>query len=188
MRHSIKKDDNKRTAIAFVALSGLLGLSLIATTASTVMAMKFHDTQVRLVVPMGFNQSFSSTKNGGDSNLNSMLVRALINLRLSVTPETIDQQQKEILSYTSPNDRPKLKLVLDEEANYIKKNDVSAQFIIEGFDYDAKTGDTIVSGQQIAATTGGTLRIPDSHKQYIVNVAYIDGMVKLNNFTEVVPN
>lgn len=188
MKHSTKKDNDKRTAIAFLAMAGLLSLSLITSAGAIALAYNFHNTQERITVPMGFNMPFVSNNQGGDANLNSMLVRALISLRLNVTPETIDPQQKELLSYTDPATRAELKRSLEVEADYIRKNDVSAQFLMEKFDYNPKTGDTEVGGEQIASTSGGKLKLPDSPKHYIVNVSYVNGMVHLNKFTEVLPN
>ncbi|MCK8417592.1 type IV conjugative transfer system protein TraE [Erwinia amylovora] len=188
MKLSTKKDIDKRTAIAFLAMAGLLGVSLLTSAGAIGLAWKFHNTQERITVPMGFDKPFVSSNQGGDANLNSMLVRALVSLRLNVTPETIDPQQKELLSYTDSENRAELKRALEVEADYIHKNDVSAQFLIEKFDYNPETNDTEVAGQQLASTSGGKLKLPDSSKHYIVNVSYVNGMVKLNKFTEVLPN
>ncbi|MCH9408633.1 type IV conjugative transfer system protein TraE [Pantoea agglomerans] len=188
MRLSTKKDTDKRTAIAFLVMAGMLGVSLLTNATETVLLWQARNTQERITVPMGFDKPFVSTNQGGDINLNSMLVRAMLSLRLDVTPETIDRQQKELLSYTSPDNRAELKRPLEVEADYIHKNDVSAQFRIGSFDYNPATGDTEVSGEQVAATSGGRLKLPDTTKHYIVNVSYVNGMVQLNKFTEVLPN
>jgi len=188
MKLSTKKDIDKRTAAAFLALSALLGISLIATTVACAMAMKFHDTQERIIIPMGFDQPYSSNNKGGDASLNSMLVRGFVSLRLNVTPETIDKQQALILSYTDPEYRAELKRPLEVEAEYIRKSDVSAEFRMEKFEYNPQTGDTDVIGEQLASTAGGKLKLPDTQKHYVINVSYINGMVRLNKFTEVLPN
>lgn len=188
MKLNLKKDNQKRTAVAFMAMAGLLGLSLITTAGTVALLWKSQNTQQRITIPMGFDKPFVSTNQGGDANLNSMLVRALVNLRLNVTPESIEPQQKLLLSYTDPDNRAELKRSLEVEADYIRSNDVSAQFIIEKFDYNPKTGDTDVVGEQLASTSGGKLKLPDTAKHYIVNVSYINGMVHLNKFTEVLPN
>ncbi|MBD8109353.1 hypothetical protein IFT93_23615 [Erwinia persicina] len=95
------------------------------------LAWHFYRTQKTVTTPMMFDRAFTSTAAEGDAAINSMMVRSLINLRLSVTPETVDGQHAALLRWVPSEDRPEMKKALAAEAEYIKKNGVSTVFRID---------------------------------------------------------
>src|SRR5476649_1673487 len=112
MRYQVKETRNRVTVRTIVALSSLLGLSLVSTCIVGSLAWHFASTQKTITTPMFYDRSFTSDAAQGDANLNSMLVRSFVNLRLSVTPETVDNQHAALLRWVPPEDRSDLKKTL----------------------------------------------------------------------------
>ncbi|MEA9392686.1 TraE/TraK family type IV conjugative transfer system protein [Acerihabitans sp. TG2] len=189
MRYQVKETRNRVTVRTIVALSSLLAMSIAGNCITGSLAWHFASTQKTITTPMIFDRSFTSDAAQGDASLNSMLVRSLVNLRLSVTPETVDNQHAALLRWVPPEYRPDLKKTLSAEADYIKKNGVSTVYRIDDETIDTKTGDTIVSGTLSASTSNGSLKLamPDVTKAYRLSVKYVDGIIRLTAFPEVQP-
>ena len=173
--------------LALAALGALLTLALVATCITSAMAWHFASSQKTITTPMVFDRSFTSDASQGDASLNDMLVRSFINLRLSVTPDTVDSQHAALLRWVPPEARSDLKKSLAVEAEYIKKNGISTVFRLEDEKLDTRTGDTLVSGTLSASTSNGSLKLdmPDLHKAYLLSVKYVDGIIRLTAFPEV---
>lgn len=189
MKYQVKETRNRVTMLALASLGSLLALSLVGTCITGAMAWHFASTQKTITTPMLFDRSFTSDASQGDANLNNMLVRSFVNLRLSVTPDTVDSQHAALLRWVPPEARSELKKALAVEADYIKKNGISTVFRIEDEAFDPATSDIIVTGTLSASTSNGSLKldIPDVHKAYRLNVKYVDGIIRLTAFPEVQP-
>lgn len=187
MKLSILKQRDKSFSYIFLTLVSLLGVSVLGNVAAISFFIKTNGDERVITTPMGFDQPFLSDKYSADIRLNNMMVRGFLNLRLNVTPETIDSQQEEILKYAAPGYRSELKRTLMSEAQYIKSNDVSSTFSITSMKFDPETGDTYVTGDLSASTTGGKLDLPDSEKNYVIKIQYINGQVILPLFSEYTP-
>ncbi|PKE27621.1 conjugal transfer protein [Rahnella sp. AA] len=187
MKYQVKETRNRVTVIVIAALALLLGLSIVANGIIGGLAWHFYTTQKTITTPMMFDKSFTSDASQGDAALNSMLVRSFINLRLSVTPDTVDSQHAALLRWVPAEDRSALKKALAIEADYIKKNGISTVFRIDDQFIDTATGDITVSGLLSASTSNGSLKldIPDVHKAYRLSVKYVDGIIRLTAFPEV---
>lgn len=189
MKLQVKETRNRVTMLALASLGSLLALSLVGTIITGAMAWRFAYTQKTITTPMVFDRSFTSDAAQGDANLNNMLVRSFVNLRLSVTPDTVDSQHAALLRWVPPEVRSDLKKALAVEADYIKKNGISTVFRIDDEAVDPATGDITVSGTLSASTSNGSLKldIPDVHKAYRLSVQYVDGIIRLTAFPEVQP-
>ncbi|QBR48526.1 TraE/TraK family type IV conjugative transfer system protein [Erwinia sp. QL-Z3] len=189
MKLQVKETRNRVTVMALTAMTGLLALSVAGNCITGTLAWHFYSTQKTITTPMMFDRAFTSTAAVGDANLNSMLVRSFANLRLSVTPETVDAQHAALLRYVPPQDRSALKKSLAAEADYIKKNGISTVFRIDDESTDTGTGDITVSGTLSAGTSNGSLKlaIPDVTKAYRLSLHYVDGLIRLTAFPEVTP-
>jgi conjugal transfer pilus assembly protein TraE len=187
MKYQIKETRNRVTILVLTTLGTLLALSLVGISIVGTLAWHFATTQKTITTPMIFDRSFTSDASQGDANLNNMLVRSFVNLRLSVTPDTVDSQHAALLRWVPPEDRSELKKALAVEADYIKKNGISTVFRIDDETLDTGTGDIIVSGTLAANTSNGSLKLdlPDVHKAYRLSVKYVDGIIRLINFPEV---
>ncbi|MBW1215805.1 TraE/TraK family type IV conjugative transfer system protein [Pantoea allii] len=179
---------NERNRVVVATLAGLLLLVFLLGAGNVItgsLAWHFYHTQKTLTIPMGFDRPFLSDESGGDAALNAMLVRAFVNLRLSVTPETVDAQHTALLSFVPPADRDTMKKQLAAEADYIKKSGVTSVFRIDDAATDTTTGDITVQGVLNASTSNGKLPLPDANKAYRLSVHYVDGLIRLTAFREV---
>lgn len=187
MKFQVKETRNRMMVVTLMSLTSLLAVSIAANCITGSLAWHFYRTQKTITTPMMFDRAFTSTSAEGDVALNSMMVRSLINLRLSVTPETVDGQHAALLRWVPAEDRPEMKKALAAEAEYIKKNGVSTVFRIDDETTDTRTGDITVRGTLSASTSNGslTLALPDVSKAYRLSVGYVDGLIRLTAFPEV---
>ncbi|MDF7662719.1 TraE/TraK family type IV conjugative transfer system protein [Erwiniaceae bacterium L1_54_6] len=187
MKYKVREGRNRVTVLALAGLGSLLALSLAANGITGALAWHFARTQKTITVPMLFDRPFVSTAASGDDALNGLLVRSFINLRLSVTPETVDSQHAALLRFVPPEDRDAMKKQLAAEAEYIRKNGVSSVFRLDDETTDTTTGDIIARGTLSAGTTNGNLKLslPDTKKAWRLSVHYVDGLIRLTAFTEV---
>lgn len=187
MKYQVREGRNRVVILVLSALGVLVFLLAIGNGITGALAWHFYKTQKTITTPMMFDRPFISDAASGDAALNGMLVRSLINLRLSVTPETVDSQHAALLRFVPAEYRDDMKKQLAAEAEYIKKNGVSSVFRIDDEITDTTTGDIIAQGTLSASTTNGNLKIslPDAHKAYRVSVHYVDGLIRLMAFPEV---
>lgn len=204
MKLEVKESRDRLLALLLLTLSGLLIVSVLANCITGSLAWYCYWHQRTITTPMVYDRPFSSTMDGGDDNLYSMLARSLISLRLSVTPETVDRQHARLLSWVPPEERSALKKALVIEASYIKKNGISSVYSIEHEATDPKTGDIIVGGTIHASTMNGTVALnqpgsvrtatangvsrtdlPDEKKAYRLHIQYDNGLIRLTAFPEV---
>ncbi|HCR0227229.1 conjugal transfer pilus assembly protein TraE [Pantoea sp. AN62] len=187
MKYQVREGRNRVIILALCALSLLVFILAVSTVVTGGLAWHFAKTQRTLTTPMMFDRPFLSDSASGDAALNGMLVRSFVNLRLSVTPETVDSQHAALLRFVPAEYRDDMKKQLAAEAEYIKKNGVSSVFRIDDEITDSTTGDITVQGTLSASTTNGTLNIslPDASKAYRLSVHYVDGLIRLTAFPEV---
>ncbi|MEI2684224.1 TraE/TraK family type IV conjugative transfer system protein [Erwinia aphidicola] len=187
MKFQVKETRNRVVVVTLMSLTSLLALSIAGNCITGSLAWHFWRTQKTITTPMMFDRAFTSTSAEGDAALNSMMVRSLINLRLSVTPETVDGQHAALLRWVPSEDRPEMKKALAAEAEYVKKNGVSTVFRIDDETTDTGNGDITVRGVLSASTSNGSvlLPLPDVNKSYRLSVGYVDGLLRLTAFPEV---
>lgn len=187
MKFQVKETRNRVVVVMLMSLTSLLALSIAGNCITGSLAWHFWRTQKTITTPMMFDRAFTSTSAEGDAALNSMMVRSLINLRLSVTPETVDGQHAALLRWVPSEDRPQMKKALAAEAEYVKKNGVSTVFRIDDETTDTGNGDITVRGVLSASTSNGSvlLPLPDVNKSYRLSVGYVDGLLRLTAFPEV---
>ncbi|MGV6481477.1 TraE/TraK family type IV conjugative transfer system protein [Pantoea agglomerans] len=187
MKYQVREGRNRVIILALCALSLLVFILAVSTVVTGALAWHFAKTQRTLTTPMMFDRPFLSDSASGDAALNGMLVRSFVNLRLSVTPETVDSQHAALLRFVPAEYRDDMKKQLAAEAEYIKNNGVSSVFRIDDEITDSTTGDITVQGTLSASTTNGNLNIslPDASKAYRLSVRYVDGLIRLTGFPEV---
>ncbi|MGC0783883.1 TraE/TraK family type IV conjugative transfer system protein [Pantoea agglomerans] len=187
MKYQIREGRNRVIILALCALSLLVFILAVSNVVTGALAWHFAKKQKTLTTPMMFDRPFISDSASGDQALNGMLVRSFVNLRLSVTPETVDSQHAALLRFVPAEYRDDMKKQLAAEAEYIKNNGVSSVFRIDDEITDSTTGDITVQGTLSASTTNGNLNIslPDASKAYRLSVHYVDGLIRLTAFPEV---
>jgi len=187
MKYQVREGRNRVIILALTVLTLLVFTLAIGNVVTGALAWHFAKTQRTVTTPMMFDRPFVSDSASGDAALNGMLVRSFVNLRLSVTPETVDSQHAALLRFVPADYRDDIKKQLAAEAEYIKKYGVSSVFRIDDEITDTTTGDVIAQGTLSASTTNGNLKIslPDAHKAYRLSVHYVDGLIRLTAFPEV---
>jgi len=187
MKYQVREGRNRVIILALTVLTLLVFTLAIGNVVTGALAWHFAKTQRTVTTPMMFDRPFVSDFASGDAALNGMLVRSFVNLRLSVTPETVDSQHAALLRFVPADYRDDIKKQLAAEAEYIKKYGVSSVFRIDDEITDTTTGDVIAQGTLSASTTNGNLKIslPDAHKAYRLSVHYVDGLIRLTAFPEV---
>ncbi|EGT5734254.1 conjugal transfer protein TraE [Cronobacter dublinensis subsp. dublinensis] len=189
MKLSIKSNRDKITAIVFICLLAYSALSSVTNVIVGSLAWKFYFTQKTITTPMMFNRPFSSDSRSGDSSAMAMFANSFAYLRLTVSPETIDSQQKTLLMYVPAESRDSLKKPMDVEAERIKKSGITTRFEVSEI-REVEPGVMDVSGKLSFSTTNGNISTPmkDLQKTYRIEMSYENGLISLHNFTELMPS
>lgn len=137
---------------------------------------------------MMYNRPFSADSRSGDTSAMAMFANSFTYLRLTVSPETIDSQQKTLLSYVPAESRDNLKKVLDVEAERIKKSGITTRFEVSEI-REQEPGVMEVSGKLSSSTTNGNISTPmkDLQKTYRLEMSYENGLIRLRDFRELIP-
>ncbi|ELY4112120.1 conjugal transfer protein TraE [Cronobacter turicensis] len=188
MKLSIKSNRDKITAIVFICLIAYSALSSVTNVIVGSLAWKLYFTQKTITTPMMFNRPFSSDSRSGDSSAMAMFANSFAYLRLTVSPETIDSQQKTLLGYVPAESRDNLKKMLDVEAERIKKSGITTRFEVSEI-REVEPGVMDISGKLSSSTTNGSISTPmkDLQKTYRVEMSYQNGLISLQNFKELMP-
>lgn len=185
---SIKGSRDKYLGIAFITLSSLFCLSVASNVITGSLAWHFASTQRTITTPMTYDRPFSSDARSGDSSAMTMFANSFTYLRLTVSPETIDNQQKTLLSYVPAESRDALRKVLDVEAERIKRSGITTRFEVSEI-REVEPGVMEVSGKLSSSTTNGNISTPmkDLQKTYRLEMSYENGLIRLRDFRELIP-
>ncbi|EGT4277884.1 MULTISPECIES: TraE/TraK family type IV conjugative transfer system protein [Enterobacteriaceae] len=188
MKLSVKGNRDKYIGIAFLTLAAYSALSTVSNVITGSLAWKFASTQRTIVTPMMYNRPFSADSRSGDTSAMAMFANSFTYLRLTVSPETIDSQQKTLLSYVPAESRDNLKKVLDVEAERIKKSGITTRFEVSEI-REVEPGVMEVSGKLSSSTTNGNISTPmkDLQKNYRLEMSYENGLIRLRDFRELIP-
>ncbi|MGQ3381553.1 TraE/TraK family type IV conjugative transfer system protein, partial [Priestia endophytica] len=99
MKMDIKRSRDKYLRLAFIGMGSFAVLCTTATILSSALAWHFYSTQRTITTPMSYNQPFSSDASSADTAGMNMFATSFLYLRLNVSPENIDSQQKMLLNY-----------------------------------------------------------------------------------------
>lgn len=188
MKLKIKASRDKKLGLAFITLSSLFIMSSAGNVLTGALAWHFYNTQETIVTPMVYNHPFKTNARGGDTSALSMFAMSFAALRLSVSPENIDKNQKFLLQFVPSENRDELKKVLDIEADRIKKGGITSRFDMLDL---AQTDDGVMEMKvrlSSSTTNGGIITpLPDQIKSYRMNMGYENGIIRLIDFTELKP-
>lgn len=188
MKLKIKESRDKKIGIAFIALSSLFVLSSAGNVLTGSLAWHFYNTRETIVTPMVYNHPFKTNVRGGDTTALSMFAMSFAALRLSVSPENIDSNQKFLLKFVPSENRDELKKVLDVEADRIKKGGITTRFDLLDL---AQVDDGVMEMKvklSSSTTNGGiTTPLPDQVKTYRMGMGYENGIIRLIDFSELRP-
>lgn len=128
MELTARDSTNKVVAIVIIALIVLLTLSLIATILLVMENKYLSSHRETIVTPMAYNAPFVISEATSSASHLQMMALSFMALRLNVSPETVDAQHEFLLSYVKPGAQPDFKIVLAQEAQRIKSNEVNSAF------------------------------------------------------------
>lgn len=188
MKLKIKESRDKKIGIAFIAVSSLLFLSAVGNVLSGSLAWHFYSTRDTIITPMVYNHPFKLNAQGGDTTALSMFAMSFAALRLSVSPENIDSNQKVLLRFVPSENRDGLKKVLDVEADRIKKGGITTRFDLLDL---AQVDDGVMEMKvrlSSSTTNGGIITpLPDQVRTYRMGMSYENGIIRLTDFSELKP-
>ena len=188
MKLKIKESRDKKIAIAFIALSSFTVLLAASNVITGALAWHFWSTQDKIITPMVYNQPFNANPKSGDTTALSMFAISFASLRLNVSPENIDSNHKILLRYVPPQHRDAMKKPLDIESDRIKKGGISTRYDM----LDLVQVDDGVMEMKVrlspSTTNGGIITpLPEQVKSFRINMAYENGIIRLNEFSELKP-
>lgn len=188
MKLSIKGERDRYIRVAFLGLISLSAVLAAGNVLTGSLAWHFYSTQKTITTPMGFNRPFTSDAVSADATAMNLFATSFAHWRLSISPETIDGQQKNLLAYVPPEHRDVLKKVLDVEADRIKKGGITSQLEIREI-REIEPGLTEVKGILSSSTTNGsiTTTLPPVESTWRIKMSYEGGMISLLDFSEMVP-
>jgi len=184
----IKRNRDKYLSYAFLGMLAWTILSTLTNILFGSLAWHFYSTQKTVVTPMTYNQPFSASASSADSAGMTMFATSFLYLRLNVTPENIEAQQKMLLNYVPAESRDVLKKALDVEADRIKKGGITWRYDIKQL-RTAEPGVIVADVVLHPSTTNGniTTDLKEQKKTYQLRMRYESGIINLLEMSELVP-
>lgn len=188
MKIKIRRSRDKLLRYVFIGMLGWVIASTVAVVLVSSLAWVLYSKQKTITTPMTFNVPFSSDASSADSSGMTMFATSFLYMRLNVSPENIDIQQKLLLGYVPSENRDKLKKVLDVEADRIKKGGITWRYDIKELRM-VKPG--VVDADVILhpSTTNGniTTDLKEQARTYQLQMRYENGIINLLDMYELVP-
>ncbi|MDU4242131.1 MAG: TraE/TraK family type IV conjugative transfer system protein [Bifidobacterium longum] len=188
MKIKIRRSRDKLLRYVFIGMLGWVIASTVAVVLISSLAWVLYSKQKTITTPMTFNVPFSSDASSADSSGMTMFATSFLYMRLNVSPENIDIQQKLLLGYVPSENRDKLKKVLDVEADRIKKGGITWRYDIKELRM-VKPG--IVDADVVLhpSTTNGniTTDLKEQARTYQLQMRYENGIINLLDMYELVP-
>lgn len=187
MKFQVKGERDRYISYAFIGLSALCVLSVTANVLTGSLAWHFATTQKTITTPMSYNHPFTSDAHSADTTGMTMFATSFIYWRLNVSPESIDGNQKMLLSYVPAESRDKLKKALDIEAERIKKGGITSRFELRDIRV-VDPGTIDMSLTLYPSTTNGsiTTALQSQDKTYRLKMSYENGVIHLLDFSELI--
>lgn len=188
MEYNIKGARDRYIRLAFLGLTSLSAVLAASNVITGSLAWHFYSTQKTITTPMGFNRPFTSDATSADATAMNLFATSFAHWRLSVSPETIDGLQKNLLAYVPPANRDVLKKALDVEADRIKKGGITSRLEIREL-REIEPGLMEVKGILSSSTTNGsiTTTLPPVESTWRIRMSYEGGMISLLDFSEMMP-
>lgn len=159
-----------------------IAIVMVITNVLLVSYLITHDAREKtIIVPPEIERPFSIQGENASPEYLTQVGEWFASLALSYTPKNLDYRINLFLRYAAPESYATLKTSLQEEAERIKHNEMSAMF----FPMDAKVrGDfVVVMGQQILRV--GKEIVADKNIAYRMKFRLEDGFLHIIEFKEV---
>ncbi len=188
MKIKIRRSRDKLLRYVFIGMLCWVIASTVAVVLISSLAWVLYSKQKTITTPMTFNVPFSSDASSADSSGMTMFATSFLYMRLNVSPENIDIQQKLLLGHVPSENRDKLKKVLDVEADRIKKGGITWRYDIKELRM-VKPGVVDADVVLHPSTTNGniTTDLKEQARTYQLQMRYENGIINLLDMYELVP-
>jgi conjugal transfer pilus assembly protein TraE len=175
--------DNKSAEIKFMRmlLVGLLVVMAIMAGSIT----KLMASQKTTIVPPEIHRSFWVSDEAVSKEYLEDMAYFYLGLALNITPQTGSYQNEIFLKYAAPADVGRLRTEMAEKADFLRKNNVSTQFAVEGIEPDI--GTLRVSFTGVLHTYVGDRSAESRRAAYMVGFKFINGRLSVSDLIEVAP-
>ncbi|HBB3100984.1 TPA: type-F conjugative transfer system secretin TraK [Escherichia coli] len=182
MEHGARLSTSRVMAIAFIFMSVLIVLSLSVNVIQGVNNYRLQNEQRTAVTPMAFYAPFAVSQNSADASYLQQMALSFIALRLNVSSETVDASHQALLQYIRPGAQNQMKVILAEEAQRIKNDNVNSAFFQTSVRVWPQYGRVEIRG--VLKTWIGDSKPFTDIKHYILILKRENGVTWLDNFGE----
>ena len=179
-RYHMKLDKMTWTSIILLVMVFLL---LISTIVQSVIIYKQRNDERWVFLPPNINQKITLTANNPDSNYLKEMAIFLLSLKLNVTPKTIDGSHQLFEEYVDSSVYGQIEQSLLEEAQQIKKGDISGTFIVTQAQADSQRRMAKITG--FLNKSVGNRKIQQEVVSYLVQFSYEAGKLHLTSIEKV---
>ncbi|HFL1539369.1 TPA: type IV conjugative transfer system protein TraE [Enterobacter asburiae] len=183
MEHGARLSTSRVLALGFIFLGVTVVLSLSVNVIQGINNYRLQNEQRTVTTPMLYSTPFAVSQNYGDASWLQQMALSFVALRLNVSPETVDASHATLLEFIRPSAQNQLKVVLAEEANRIKADNVNSAFYKTSIRVWPEAGRVEIRGE-LRTWIGDSKPFPEL-KHYVLNVRRQDGVSWLEKFGEI---
>lgn len=111
------------------------------------------------------------------------MTKKVIQLRLTYNPETVASRFTSLVHLIPASHQEAFKKILDSEVSVVKEKNISSVFYEDGIEIDLSNVQAKVKGTLNRTSHG--LEVKPQHKEYLVQFAYLQGMMWPKSIQEV---
>ncbi|EDU9493271.1 type IV conjugative transfer system protein TraE [Salmonella enterica subsp. enterica] len=183
MEHGARLSTNRILAISFIFMVLIIVLSGVTNVIQAVNNWRLQNEQKTVTTPMGWQAPFAVSQNSADASYLQQMALSFIALRLNVSPETVDGSHNTLLQYIHPGAQNEMKVILAEEAQRIKADNVNSAFFQTSVRVWPDYGRVEIRGM-LKTWIGNSEPFTD-FRHYVFIIKRQDGITWLENFGEI---
>ncbi|BBT68682.1 protein TraE (plasmid) [Aeromonas caviae] len=183
MELTARDSTNKVVAVVMLVLLALLTLSIASNIVLALQNKHLTSTREKIVTPMAYDAPFVISEANSSPAHMQMMALSFMALRLNISPETVDTQHQFLLGFVKPGAQPDFKVVLAQEAQRIKQNEVNSAFYQTQLQVFPTENRIDIRG--VLKTWIGNGQPKSDLKHYSLVLAYQNGITSIVKFLEV---
>lgn len=183
MELTARDSTNKVVAVVMLVLLALLTLSIASNIVLALQNKHLTSTREKIVTPMAYDAPFVISEVNSSPAHMQMMALSFMALRLNISPETVDTQHQFLLGFVKPGAQPDFKVVLAQEAQRIKQNEVNSAFYQTQLQVFPTENRIDIRG--VLKTWIGNGQPKTDLKHYSLVLAYQNGITSIVKFLEV---
>lgn len=186
MENSVHKDELTKARKTIRNRNIIIVFLVSMTYMATFVAYKNSNRERTIVSPSEVHETFWIDSNNASPNYLQDMSTYFVLLANNISPTNVEFQYKIFLAKVNPNQQGQLKLLLDKQAQRVKRNNLITMFYIKGYQIDADANKVVVTGQLDSLI--GDKMISSQEKQYRIGYQLINGKLYVNEYGEVQSN